>query len=77
MKASNGKDATPAQYLEYLRQKKGIWHARHMRDALGWRWRPSAMAWTIRHAAPSWFVRACIFATGVVEVANNLKGLFG
>lgn len=77
MKASNSTDATPAQYLEYLRRRKGIEHARRMRDELGWRWRPSAMLWTIRHHWFSWVAGACTFIAAAVGFAADLKGLFG
>lgn len=73
MKASNGRDATPSQYLEHLRQKNGIEHARRIRDELGWRWRASAIRWTIRHHWLSW----CLFITAVIAVAADLKSLFG
>lgn len=55
MKASNGRAANPAQYLERLRQRTGIQHSRRVRDELGWRWKPSAMLWTLRR---SWRVCA-------------------
>lgn len=77
MKASNGRDATPAQYLEHLRLRQGIVHARHMRDALGWQWKPSALLWTIRHSLWVWLVGACTFITGVVAFAADLKAMFG
>lgn len=77
MKASNSRNATPAQYLEYLRQRKGIEHARSIRDELGWRWRPSAMLWTARHHWFPWAVGACSVAAAVVNFASNLNGLFG
>lgn len=77
MKASNGKDATPAQYLDHLHQRKGIEHARHMRDELNWRWKPAAMLWTIRHSWRAWVVGACTFISGVAAFAADVKGLFG
>lgn len=77
MKASNSRDATPAQYLEHLRQRKGIEHARRMRDELSWRWKPSAMLWTIRHSWWAWVVCACTLIAGIVAFAADVKGLFG
>lgn len=77
MKASNGRDAKPIQYLEHLCQRKGIEHARRMRDELGWRWKPSAMLWTVRHSWWASAVVACTCISGVVAFAANLKGLFG
>ncbi|MEY2250934.1 hypothetical protein [Comamonas sediminis] len=77
MKASDSKDATPAKYLEHLLQRKGIEHARHMRDELNWRRKPSAMFWTIRHSWRAWIVGAFTFKSGVVAFAADLKGLFG
>lgn len=76
MKASNGRKATPAQYLEHLRQRKSAEHSRRMRDELGWLWRPSAMLWTIRHNWFAWAVSACTFIAGVVAFTTDLKGLF-
>lgn len=77
MKASNGRDATPAQYLEHLRQRKGMEHARRMRNELGWRWKPSAMLWAIRHSWWVWVASVCTFIAGVVAFGADLKGLFG
>lgn len=77
MKASNSRNATPAEYLQYLRQRKSIEYAKIKRDELGWRWRPSAMLWTIRHYWCSWAVSACVFIAGAVTFTADLKGLFG
>lgn len=77
MKASNGRDATSAQYFEHLHQRKGIEHARRMRDELNWRWKPSAMLWTIRHSWLAWVVGACTFVSSVVAFAADVRGLFG
>lgn len=77
MKASNSRDATPAQYFEHLRQRSGLEHARRTRDKLGWRWRWSAMLWTVRHHWFAWAVAACTFIAGIVGLAANLKGLCG
>lgn len=77
MKASNGRDATPAQYLEHLLQSVSIRHARRMRDELGWRWRPSAVIWTLRHHWVSWVVGAYTITACVIDLAANLKVLAG
>jgi hypothetical protein len=47
MQASNSRNATNAQYLEYLKKTKGVEHARRKRDELGWRWTRSGLWWTI------------------------------
>ena len=77
MKASNSRNATPAEYLEHLRQRNGIEHARRIRDKLGWRWRLSAMLWTVRHHWLSWVAGAFTVLTGAVSFAANLTSLFG
>lgn len=77
MKASNGWTATPAQYLEHLRQRKGIEYARRMRDELGWRWKLSGMLWTIRYKWWAWVVGTCTIIAGAVAFAADVKGLFG
>lgn len=77
MKASNGRDATPAQYLEHLRLRRGIDHARQMRDQLGWRWKPSAMLWTARHSSVAWLVGTCSAVAAIVGFLSNLKALIG
>lgn len=77
MKASNGRDATPAQFLEYLRKRSGIEHARHKRDELGWRWKPSAMFWTLRHHWFLWVSAAGAVTTTAVAFAADIKSLFG
>lgn len=76
MKASNRRDATRRQYLEYLRKHKGIAHARSIRDELGWRWSPSVLLWTIQHNWFAWVVTACSFIVGIAGFATNLKDLF-
>lgn len=77
MKASNSRDATPAEYLEYLRLRSGLEHARFMRDKLGWGWNPSAMLWTVRHSALAWAVAAGSALAGVASFATNLNWLVG
>lgn len=76
MKASNSKNATPAQFLEYLRESKGIEHARHMRDTLGWRWKPSAIYWTLRRYWMAWVVAAGSFVVWLTGILSNV-GLLG
>ena len=49
MKPSNGKNSTPVQFLEYLRQRRGMQHARRIRDQLGWATLPAVMLWSLRH----------------------------
>ena len=73
MKASNSRDATPAQYLEHLRLKRGIDHARQIRDELGWRWKPSAMIWTIRHNWLTWILATCSAVAAIVAFLSDLK----
>ena len=75
MKASNSRNATPAQYLEYLRERRGIRHARHMRDTLGWRWRPWAIYWTVRRHWLAWVVAARSFTAWLTEIVTNMRGL--
>lgn len=76
MKASNGRDATQRQQLEYFRKHKGIEHARRMRDELGWRWRPSVLLWTIQHNWVAWVVTVCSSVVALTNFATNLKDLF-
>lgn len=77
MKSSNSRDATPAEYLEHLRQREGIEHARRIRDGLGWRWRSSAILWTVRHQWRAWAISTIVFLAGAVGFAVDLKSLFG
>lgn len=77
MKASNSKNATPAQYLEYLKRRSGVEHARRMRDDLGWRWKPSAMFWTIRHHWLAWVAAALSLILTGVGFAADLRALLG
>jgi hypothetical protein len=75
MKGSNSRNATPEQYLEYLRERRGIEHARYMRDKLGWRWRPSVIYWTVRLHWFSWVVAAGSVMAWFTDIASGVQGL--
>ena len=75
MKASNSRDATPGEFLEYLRQKCGIEHARRIRDKMGWRWKLSAMVWTLRYSWLAWAAAAGAVLALLADIVAALKGL--
>jgi hypothetical protein len=75
MNASNSKNSTPAQYLEYLRERRGIEHARYIRDKLGWRWTPSAIYWTVRRHWLTWIVAAGWIAAWIIGIVLDVRDL--
>lgn len=75
MKASNSRNTTAAQYLEYLRERRGIEHARNMRNKLGWRWKPPVIYWTARRHWLPWVVAAGSFAAWLTDIVSNVRGL--
>ena len=75
MKASNSRNSTPAQYLEYLREGRGIEHARYTRDKVGWRWKPSAIYWTVRRHWLPWVVAAGSVAAWFTGIVSNVHDL--
>ena len=72
MKASNNKDATPAQYSNTCARAKAL----SMRDELGWRWKPSAIYWTLRRHWMAWAVVAGSFVAWLTGILSNV-GLLG
>jgi hypothetical protein len=75
VKASNARDATPTQHLEYFRLKSGIEHARRIRDELEWRWKLGVILWTLRHSVRPWFVSACTVATAIVASLKDFRDI--
>lgn len=77
MKASNGRNATRAQRLEHVRQRKGMERARQVCDELGWHWKPGVIAWRIRHTWTAWalmlwssFAAAVAFLVDAMEISR-------
>jgi len=73
MKPSNGRNATPVEFLEYHRRRSGLAHAKRLRGQLGLTWRPSVMVWTAIFSWPTWAAMAAAVlgtAADLISVAD-------
>lgn len=76
MKSSNSRNATPPQYLEYLRIKRGLRYAKQKRDELGWFWHPAVLAWTIKQSWCRWIIVVLSLVATILGMLVDWKALF-